>query len=156
MSWIPEAKIYDKKKFKENTMRAYAAKIGKANFKKCSYLDKSKCRGILDTHHINHNRWDNRLENLAPFCHKHHLQQQPAWNKGLTKETDKRMMQLSKSMSITLSNYNHRTGTKHTKETIKKMSDKRKLYWANPKHRKHQSEIAYKRKRKNGAFVAWR
>jgi len=86
---VPEARIYEKDKWAENTMRAYAAILGRKHFKKCSYI---KCHDKrLHTHHINHDRWDNRLDNLVPMCPHHHHAQHPSWNKGLTKKTDKRM-----------------------------------------------------------------
>jgi len=71
-NWTPEPKIYNKN-YKETTVKTYANIIGRNLIgKRCSSCGKFWKGGKVDTHHKNHNVWDNRLENLQNLCRKCH------------------------------------------------------------------------------------
>jgi len=82
---------------------------------------------------------------------------QVAWNKGLTKETDKRIKELSEKHKRILIEINtgrkvseeskreiskSNKGRKRSEESKGKMSKSQKKLWANPKHKKRMSELA--------------
>lgn len=162
----PEPIIYDKTKYAKQTVQGYAKIIRNKHFKRCSFIG-CKTGSRLDVHHINHDVWDNRLDNLAPMCHKHHMQQHDRWNKGLTKENDSRVKKLSKKISLyqqthpkTLSERHKKilikinTGKHHNEKTRKKFKEywakpsshknasiHRKKFWSNPENKKRMSKI---------------
>jgi hypothetical protein len=94
---IPETKIYNKNFYAKKSVRNYATRIGHSVFKKCSYIG-CKTGSRLEVHHINHDIWDNRLDNLVPICSKHHTQQHGVWitGKGHSEKTKKKLSKIAK------------------------------------------------------------
>lgn len=142
--WIPEPKIYDKI-YNENTMKDYAQKIGKNLLGNRCSVKRCQTNSRLEIHHKNGNRWDNRITNLYRTCCIHHKIFHPSWNKGLTKNTSKKVrlngLHLSKSLQknprilSAWQLYVLRTnmlGRHHSDSTKRIISKKTKSYWSNP------------------------
>lgn len=54
-------------------LSTYRAILGRSNIPKFCKLCRSNDKRILAVHHINHNRKDNRIQNLAWLCHNCHF-----------------------------------------------------------------------------------
>lgn len=105
-------------------MKKYARTIGLNNFiLKCTGCSSTE---VVQFHHKNKNKWDNRLSNLQPLCllchrrhhedkdwksvHKQHSKwmrnaiksgEFKIWNKGLTKDADIRLAKYGEKQSVT-------------------------------------------------------